>query len=127
MKEKWYFKSREEGLYRKLADGVATNIFSGKHVMISIAEIAPNTTSVIHSHPEEQWGYLLKGECVRIQDGEEVQMHEGNFWCTPPNTPHGVRTGETGAVVMDIFGPPRNAYTKPGEGMAATEYPRKGE
>jgi hypothetical protein len=104
MSEKWYFRSREEGLYRKLLDGVTTNIFSGQHVMLSIAEIAPNTTSVIHSHPEEQWGYLIQGDCIRIQ---------------------GVRTGEKTAIIMDIFGPPRSAYTKPGEGMAATEYPQE--
>jgi quercetin dioxygenase-like cupin family protein len=123
--EKWYFKTDQDGLARKLQDGITTRIFFGDNVMLSIAEIAPNTISTILSHPEEQWGYLLEGECVRVQGDEEISMKEGDFWHTPPNTPHGVRTGELGAKIMDIFSPPRKAYTKPGEGLAATEHPRR--
>jgi quercetin dioxygenase-like cupin family protein len=122
MEKKWYFKSLEEGIRRKLDDGVTTNIFFGQNIMLSVAEIEPYTTSTIHSHPEEQWGFLLEGECIRVQDGEAVAMKAGDFWCTPPNTPHGVRTGEQGAKILDIFSPPRKAYTKPGEGLAATEH-----
>lgn len=122
MQEKWYFKSKEEGLTRKLQEGVTTHIFFSQHIMLSLAEIAPHITSTIHSHPEEQWGVLLEGECVRIQNGEEVPMKAGDFWYTPANTPHGVRTGDTGAVILDIFSPPRKAYTRPGEGLAATEH-----
>lgn len=125
MEEKWYFKSLKEGLSRKLEDGISTHIFFGKNVMLSVAEIAPNTTSTVHSHPEEQWGYLLKGDCIRIQGGEEVSMKEGDFWHTPPDTPHGVRTGPLGATIMDIFSPPRGAYTKPGEGLAAKEHVKR--
>jgi len=124
MHEKWYFKSRSEGLARRLEDGISTSIFAGQNVMLSIAQISPNTVSTVHSHPEEQWGYLLEGECIRVQGGEEVAMKKGDFWRTPPNTPHGVRTGDAGALIMDIFSPPREAYRKPGEGLAATEYPR---
>ena len=87
--------------------------------MFSLAEIGPHTEPTIHSHDEEQWGILMEGECVRIQDGEEVEMQKGDFWCTPGNTPHGVRTGERGAVILDIFSPPREAYLTAGEGLAA--------
>lgn len=122
MQSKWYFRSTDNGLVRKLQDGVTTRIFFGDNLMLSLAEIAPNTISTIHSHPEEQWGYLLAGECVRIQNGEEVAMKQGDFWHTPPNSPHGVRTGELGATIMDIFSPPRKAYKEPGEGLAAVEH-----
>src|SRR6266567_2961157 len=99
MQNSWYFKSKEQGLARKLQEGVSTHIFFGENVMLSLAEIAPNTTSIVHSHPEEQWGYLLAGECVRIQNGEEVSMQQGDFWHTPANTPHGVRTTARGATI----------------------------
>lgn len=123
MNEKWYFKSLAEGLERKLAEGITTHVFFSKQLMLSVADIAAHTEPSIHSHPEEQWGYLLEGECVRIQNGEEVQMRQGDFWHTPPNTPHGVRTGDRAAKILDIFSPPRGAYTKPGEGLAATQHP----
>jgi quercetin dioxygenase-like cupin family protein len=119
---KWYFRAGDDGLTRRLQDGIVTHIFFGQNIMLSLAEIAPNTISTVHSHPEEQWGYLLEGECVRIQGGEEMQMKEGDFWYTPPDTPHGVRTGESGAKIMDIFSPPRRAYKEPGEGLAAQEH-----
>ena len=118
----WFFKERKGGLSRNLMPGITTDIFFGQNVMLSIAEIAPNTISTVHSHPEEQWGYMLEGECVRVQGADEVAMKKGDFWCTPPNTSHGVRTSEAGATIMDIFSPPRTAYTKPGEGLAATEH-----
>jgi quercetin dioxygenase-like cupin family protein len=102
-------------------------VFFSNQIMLSVADIAPHTEPSIHSHPEEQWGYLLEGACVRIQNGEEVVMEKGDFWRTPANTPHGVRTGESGAKILDIFNPPRGAYKTPGEGLAATQHPNGSE
>lgn len=121
-KRKWYFKSKEDGTFRKLADGITTHIFMGEKSMFSLAEIQPFTEPTIHSHDEEQWGILLEGECVRIQDGEEVAMQKGDFWVTPPNVPHGVRTGAKGATILDVFSPPRAAYLTPGEGLGAKRH-----
>lgn len=121
-KRKWYFKSKEDGLFRRLTDTITTRIFIGDNVMFSLAEIEAHTEPTIHSHPEEQWGILMEGECVRIQDGEEVAMKKGDFWCTPANTPHGVRTGDKPATILDIFSPPRGAYLKPGEGLGAKRH-----
>ena len=120
MDKKWYFKSRDEGIFRKLAEGITTRIFVGDNIMLSSAELEPHTEPSIHSHPEEQWGLLLEGECIRIQGGEEVHMKAGDFWCTPGGTPHGVRTLDKKVLILDIFSPPRGAYTEPGEGLAAT-------
>ncbi len=121
-KKKWYFKSKEDGIYRKLTDTISTRIFVGENAMFSLADVGPHTEPTIHSHPEEQWGILMEGECIRIQDGEEVAMTKGDFWLTPGNTPHGVRTGDKGAVILDVFSPPRGEYTKPGEGLAAKKH-----
>jgi quercetin dioxygenase-like cupin family protein len=125
MADKWYFKSKEDGMFRKLQDGIVTRLFTSDNVMLSMAEIAPNTISTIHSHPEEQWGVLLEGECIRVQGDEEIPMTIGDFWYTPGDTPHGVRTSEKGAVILDIFSPPRKAYKEPGEGLGATTYPER--
>jgi len=85
--------------------------------MFSVVRIAPHSTGTIHSHPEEQWGVLLEGRCVRIQDGQEVEVEAGAFWHSPGGVPHGIRTGEVGALVLDIFSPPREAYRRGGEGF----------
>ena len=71
----WAFNlnDTDKGIHRKLADGVFTRIFPGENVMLSVVTVEPNTSGIMHSHPEEQWGVLLEGDCVRLQGGEEVQ------------------------------------------------------
>lgn len=118
----WLFHLADEarGIPRKLAEGITTRIFVGDHVMLSVVRIAPHSTGTIHSHPEEQWGVLLEGRCVRIQAGQEVEVEAGAFWRTPGGVPHGIRTGEVGALVLDIFAPPREAYKQAGQGFGET-------
>ena len=57
-----------DGLLRELATGVTTRIFSGEHAMLSVVTIAPNAQGTLHRHPEEQWGVLLEGSAIRVQD-----------------------------------------------------------
>ncbi len=115
----WFFNinNMEQGVSRKLGEGPSTRIFVGDQAMLSVVRIAPHSTGTLHSHPQEQWGVLLEGELVRIQGGEEVAMKAGDFWRTPGGVEHSVRTGDAGAVVLDVFAPPRDEYRKPGEGF----------
>ena len=106
------------GIVRDLAAGMSTRIFPGDQAMLSIVTVAPNAEGTMHHHPEEQWGVMLEGSAVRIQDGEEIEVRKGDFWRTPGNVPHTMRAGPEGAKVLDVFAPPRKAYTKPGSGFA---------
>lgn len=117
MAEPWKFALGREGLERQLMDGVTARILAGEHVMLSHVTIPPGTTTVVHHHDEEQWGVLLEGRCVRIQGGEEVAMGPGDCWHTPGGVDHGIRTGDEGVVILDIFGPPRPEYRKAGSGF----------
>ncbi len=108
---------KSQGIARKLADGLNARIFVGENVMLSVVHIEPNSAGKIHSHMEEQWGFLIEGECIRIQGDEEFLAKAGDFWHTPSNVLHGIRTGVVGAVVLDIFSPPRQEYRKVGEGF----------
>ena len=116
---KWVFNLHNEtqGIPRKLADGISARIFVGEQAMLSIVRVEPNSQGKNHSHPEEQWGILLEGECVRIQGDQEIVVKAGDFWHTPGNVVHGIRTGSVGALVLDIFSPPRQDYKTPGEGF----------
>jgi quercetin dioxygenase-like cupin family protein len=84
---------------------VTTRIFSGEQAMLSVVSLAPNAQGILHHHPEEQWGVLL-----RVQDGEEIPVKKGDFWRTPGNVPHTMRAGPEGARVLDVFSPPRPEY-----------------
>lgn len=119
----WVFNLYDErlGIPRMLAEGIQARIFAGEHVMLSVVRLEPNAVGKMHSHPEEQWGVLLEGECVRLQGGEEISMKAGDFWHTPGNVPHAIRAGATGALILDIFSPPRPEYKQAGTGFGKAE------
>ena len=106
-----------QGLARELTKGVTTRIFSGDQAMLSVVRIDPNAHGMLHSHPEEQWGYVIEGSAIRIQDGEHIQVEKGSFWRTPGNVEHSVIAGTEGCVILDVFAPPREEYKTPGNGF----------
>ena len=108
-----------QGIPRTLAQGMESRIFPGDNVMLSVVRIAANRSGELHNHPQEQWGVLLEGSGVRIQAGVEHEVSVGDFWQTPGGVSHGFRAGSSGALVLDIFSPPRDEYRGPGSGFAA--------
>lgn len=107
----------EQGIFRQLTDGISTRVFPGDQAMISVVRIEPNAKGTPHHHPEEQWGIMLEGSAIRIQGGEEIPVKKGDFWRTPGGVEHTVIGGENGAVILDVFSPPRDEYRKPGSGF----------
>jgi len=111
----------DQGIPRQLAEGIATRVFPGEQAMLSLVTIEPNAEGRMHSHPEEQWGIMLEGEGVRVQDGVEVAVKKGDFWRTPGGVPHTFRAGPSGATVLDVFAPPREEYRQAGSGFGTAE------
>ena len=111
----------DQGIPRQLAEGISTRVFPGEQAMLSRVTIEPNAEGRLHSHPEEQWGVMLEGEGVRVQDGVEVAVEKGDFWRTPGGVPHSFRAGPSGATVLDVFAPPREEYRQAGSGFATAE------
>ena len=114
----FHLDALDQGISRSLAEGMSTRVFNGKDAMISIVRIEPNRAGNVHSHPQEQWGLLLRGSGVRTQGGEEIPVREGDFWRTPGGVEHGFRAGPDGAVIYDVFAPPREEYTREGSGFS---------
>ena len=108
----------EQGINRELADGMTTRVFPGDDAMISIVRIDANRSGKIHAHPQEQWGFCVRGSGTRIQAGEETPVSAGDFWRTPGNVEHGFSAGPEGALIYDVFAPPREEYTKVGAGFS---------
>ena len=120
MSEQHFFNLHDmsQGISRNLAEGLDTRIFPGENVMLSVVRIGAHKSGEIHSHPQEQWGVMLEGSGVRTQDGCDHSVSAGDFWQTPGGVPHSFRAGSDGAVVLDIFSPPREEYRKAGRGFA---------
>ena len=81
--------------------------------------MAKSKSGEIHSHSQEQWGVMLEGGGVRIQDGVEHEVRAGDFWQTPGQVEHGFKAGPEGAVILDVCSPPRDEYRRAGAGFAA--------
>ncbi|MFZ9038949.1 MAG: cupin domain-containing protein [Gammaproteobacteria bacterium] len=108
----------DQGIARQLADGMTTRVFPGDDAMISVVRIEPNKSGDTHSHPQEQWGLCVRGSGLRRQGGEEIRVSAGDFWRTPGGVEHGFTAGPDGAVIYDVFAPPREEYKKAGSGFS---------
>ena len=120
MKQEEFFHNIDDldtGIKRVLGDGILTRIFYGQQAMLSVVTIEPNAKGQIHSHPQEQWGFLVEGSGIRIQGGEEIVIKKGDFWQTPGGVDHGIIGGPNGAKVLDVFSPPRDEYKTSGSGF----------
>ena len=120
MSQKNYFNNVNDettGIKRILGEGISTRIFCGDQAMLSIVTIGPNAKGKNHSHPQEQWGFLIEGSGIRIQGNEEIEINKGDFWQTPGGVDHGIIGGPQGAKVLDVFSPPRDEYKVEGSGF----------
>ena len=108
---------QSQGLFRELAPGLTTRIFTGDQAMLSVVSFEPHAEGTLHSHPEEQWGVMLEGSGVRTQGGEDIEVKAGDFWRTPGHIEHTLKAGPDGAKVLDVFSPPREEYRKAGSGF----------
>lgn len=115
--------SGDQGLERQLAEGMSTRIFSGSDAMISVVRIEPGRAGERHSHPQEQWGLCVRGSGIRWQDGEEIEVRAGDFWRTPGGVEHGFTAGPDGALIYDVFAPPRDEYKTAGRGFGDEKAP----
>jgi quercetin dioxygenase-like cupin family protein len=88
-------------------EGVTGRVVPAERVTFALIELEPGTVVPEHAHDNEQVGVLAVGS-VRFRIGdEEREVGVGEAWSIPPNVPHGVVTGPSGAVVVEIFVPGR--------------------
>ena len=88
-------------------DGVLARTVDGEQCSFGVVELEPDSVVRDHQHPNEQLGIVVSGS-VRFRIGdEERELRPGGTWRIPPNVPHEVTTGPEGAVVLDVFAPPR--------------------
>jgi quercetin dioxygenase-like cupin family protein len=83
---------------------------SGERLTLAIVELDPGAVVAEHAHENEQLGLVLHGSMAfRIGD-ERRDVGPGETWTIPANTPHEAVAGPDGAVVVDVFAPPRDDW-----------------
>jgi quercetin dioxygenase-like cupin family protein len=77
---------------------------------MSVVELDPGAVVAEHSHDNEQLGIVLLGEMDFRVGEERRRLGPGETWCIPANIAHEATAGAEGAVVIDVFAPPRDDF-----------------
>jgi quercetin dioxygenase-like cupin family protein len=93
-----------------LAEGYLARAVHGRLLTLAVVEVEPGAELAEHRHANEQFGLVIEGSVV-FRIGDETRTVEpGGIWRIPSGTAHSVTGGEAGAVVVDVFSPPRDDW-----------------
>jgi quercetin dioxygenase-like cupin family protein len=74
---------------------------------MAVVEVDPGAVLPEHDHVNEQFGMVIEGT-MHFRVAEETRtLGPGGIWVIPSGTTHTATAGEAGAVVIDVFSPPR--------------------
>jgi quercetin dioxygenase-like cupin family protein len=92
-------------------DGASRRVLAyGDELMLVRFDFLAGTTSLMHSHPHEQVGYVVSGEIDFVMQGQAtVRLHAGGSYYVPPNVRHNVITYAP-TVLLDAFTPARKDF-----------------
>jgi quercetin dioxygenase-like cupin family protein len=95
---------------QQIWEGVLGRANHGERVTFSIVELDADCVIPEHSHENEQVGMLVAGSLTFRVGAETQELAPGATWAIKSNTPHEVRTGQEGAVAIEVFTPCRNDW-----------------
>ena len=94
---------------KDLVPGALLRLVWGERVMLSYATFEPGCKIPMHSHPNEQAGYVMSGR-IRVRFGEYDEILEaGDSYVIPVDVVHTFDVLEPGETI-DVFCPPRQDY-----------------
>ena len=97
---------------QQLWSGYRARAVHGERLTLAVVEIEPGAELPEHRHVNEQLGMVLRGE-LRFRVGEEERtVGPGGIWRISSETPHAAAAGPGGAVVVDVFSPPRDDWSE---------------
>jgi len=93
-----------------LAEGYLARAVHGEELTLAVFEVEPGAVLPEHQHANEQFGMVIEGSLVFRVGAETRTVEPGGIWRIPSETPHTVTGGAAGAVVIDVFSPPRTDW-----------------
>ncbi|HCS40536.1 MAG: cupin domain-containing protein [Anaerolineaceae bacterium] len=96
--------------YQEILPGIKVKtLVYGDKTLLSEFLMSKGSQLPLHSHPEEQTGYLVSG-CIRLHsNGVAQEMHPGDSWCFEGNLEHSADILED-SVAIEVFAPLRQSY-----------------
>jgi quercetin dioxygenase-like cupin family protein len=75
----------------------------GDRMIVALMRMPAGTGAELHSHPNEQWIYVLEGTFRATIDGKEIEAKAGSLLYVPANIVHGGRaTPDTDVVFFTV-------------------------
>jgi len=97
---------------QEIWNGVVARAVSGERITLGVVEIEAGSVVPEHAHENEQLGLVLAGSLTFRVGDESRELGPGGTWRIPANTPHEVTAGPDGAVVIDVFAPARDDWSR---------------
>jgi quercetin dioxygenase-like cupin family protein len=95
---------------QRIWNGVHGRVVHGDQITLGVVELDPDSHVPEHRHGNEQLGICLAGSLLFRVGDETRELAPGGTWLIPSNVPHEVHVGPKGAVVIDVFVPPRDDW-----------------
>jgi len=95
---------------QRIWNGVHGRVVHGDGITLGVIELDPDSHVPEHRHENEQLGICLAGSLVFRVGDETRELAPGGTWSIPSDVPHEVHVGPQGAVVIDVFVPPRDDW-----------------
>jgi quercetin dioxygenase-like cupin family protein len=99
---------------QQIWEGIAGRVLHGDELTLGLVELEPGIHLPEHQHANEQLGMVLAGSITFTIAGETRELGPGGTWRIPGDTPHTADVGPDGAVVLDVFAPPREDWKELG-------------
>jgi len=81
----------------------------GENMNVQHWNMADKSVVKLHKHPQEQFGYVIKGGFKMIVGDETTELTAGDAYFIPPNVLHEFTAiGETEAI--DVFSPVKKDF-----------------
>lgn len=93
-----------------MGEGVVRQDFAqGERLNVLHWNMADGSEVTLHTHPQEQFGYVIRGGFEISVDGRMTTLRAGDAYIIPPEVPHSFRAiGDTEAI--DVFSPVKQDF-----------------
>lgn len=102
-------KASQQG-YTTVLEGIGRKtLVWGEHTLLAEFTLAKGAALPVHSHPQEQTGYLVKGRMILTIGEEACDLSPGDTWMVPGGVTHGASVLED-SIAVEVFSPVREDY-----------------
>lgn len=100
----------------RVAEGLERQMIHGPRLMVCRLRFDANVETPVHTHPHEQLTLVESGRVLCTVGDEQAVVGPGTVLLLPGGVRHGATSLDEGAVLIDVFTPPREDFLRPGPG-----------